>query len=127
MGKKLQHHLTVGDLLKFIDKHNLPMDAPVVMQRVEDHYYEPGKGWDENSWKMKGQFWNQTKRFNMEMQSELWKRNSGDEPDYPGIDDPNKYIATEEDMESLKEQYTQAWCPVFYVEEPEVLFLDAHY
>lgn len=124
--RKLEHHLTVGDLLKFIEKHNIPMDAPVVMQRVEDHYYQPGKGWDENSWKMKGHHYNSQVRRNNDMMAEMWKRSAGHEPTI-SAEDPSEYIMSEEDMESLREQYTQAWCPVFYKDEPNVLFLDAHY
>ena len=32
--------LTVGKLKKFLDEHNLPDTAKVVIQRVEDIYYE---------------------------------------------------------------------------------------
>lgn len=35
-----QCYLTVGDLKEFLYKHNLPYDAKVVIQRVEDVYYE---------------------------------------------------------------------------------------
>ena len=34
------HYLTVGGLKKFLNKHNLPDTAKVVVQRVEDVYYE---------------------------------------------------------------------------------------
>lgn len=37
---KSNHHLTVGDLKKFLNKHNLPDNAVVLIQRVEDIYYE---------------------------------------------------------------------------------------
>ena len=33
-------YLTVGDLKKFLNKHNLPESAKVLVQRVEDVYYE---------------------------------------------------------------------------------------
>lgn len=35
-----QHYLTVGELKAFLSKHNLPDDAKVLVQRVEDVYYE---------------------------------------------------------------------------------------
>jgi hypothetical protein len=38
--KKYNYYLTVGDLKKFLDKHNLPDNSPVLIQRVEDVYYE---------------------------------------------------------------------------------------
>lgn len=34
------HYLTVGGLKKFLNEHNLPDDAKVMIQRVEDYYYE---------------------------------------------------------------------------------------
>jgi hypothetical protein len=34
------HFLTVGGLREFLNKHNLPDTAKVVVQRVEDVYYE---------------------------------------------------------------------------------------
>ena len=36
--------LTVGELKEFINKHNLPDDAKVLIERVEDKYYE-NHGW----------------------------------------------------------------------------------
>lgn len=35
-----EHYLTVGDLKKFLNEHSLPDTAKVVVQRVEDVYYE---------------------------------------------------------------------------------------
>ena len=37
---RYEHFLTVGDLKAFLNKHNLPDNAKVVVQRVEDVYYE---------------------------------------------------------------------------------------
>ena len=41
--------LTVGELLEFIKTNNIPMDAKVCYQRIEDHYFSKGTGWGENS------------------------------------------------------------------------------
>lgn len=35
-----EHCLTVGALKEFLYKHNLPSDAKVLIQRVEDIYFE---------------------------------------------------------------------------------------
>ena len=40
LKNRYQHFMTVGDLKEFLNKHNLPDDAKVVVQRVEDVYYE---------------------------------------------------------------------------------------
>ena len=38
--KTYNHFLTVGGLKKFLNDHPLPDDAPVLIQRIEDVYYE---------------------------------------------------------------------------------------
>lgn len=38
------YFLTVGDLKEFLDKHKLPDTAKVLIQRVEDFYYQ------KNNW-----------------------------------------------------------------------------
>lgn len=43
------NNLTVGQLLEFIRENNIPMDAKVLYQRIEDHYFSKGTGWSENS------------------------------------------------------------------------------
>jgi hypothetical protein len=45
--KQLENYLTVGKLREVIAK--LPDDAPVFIERIEDVYFDPGKGWQENS------------------------------------------------------------------------------
>jgi hypothetical protein len=40
LTNRYQDYLTVGDLKNFLNKHNLPDNAKVVVQRVEDIYYE---------------------------------------------------------------------------------------
>lgn len=103
MIKGHEHHLTVGDLLKFIKNNNIPDHAPVFMQRVEDVYFEK-HGWTTEN--MPGFHYRQ--------------------PEY-SMEDPAAHIASQEDLNQMMEKYYQAWCPVFYKDEPEVLFLDAHY
>lgn len=40
----MDHTLTVEQLLKFIEKHNIPLTAKVRLQRIEDVYFE-NNGW----------------------------------------------------------------------------------
>lgn len=40
--------LTVGQLLEFIQKNNIPLDAKVKYERIEDSYFEE-HGWDKSS------------------------------------------------------------------------------
>lgn len=41
--------MTVEQLLEFIKVNNIPMDAKILYQRIEDSYFKPGTGWGENS------------------------------------------------------------------------------
>lgn len=43
------HNLTVGQLLEFIEEHNIPMDSKVRYERIQDSYFKSGSGWTENS------------------------------------------------------------------------------
>jgi hypothetical protein len=138
--------LTVGKLKKFLEDHKIPDTAKVLIQRVEDSYYEgsdisgftgtlpdgtfgplpPGskaEGWgvylkkgDQCGWIMD---------MNELMEEEIARREKGEEPEHPDIEDPKKYIAeiTDEDMD----QYSPAWCCVFYKDDPDLLFIDLHY
>lgn len=36
--------ITVGELKAYIEKYNIPDDAPILVQRVEDEYFEL-RGW----------------------------------------------------------------------------------
>ena len=43
------NQLTVKDLLEFIKENNIPLDAIVKYQRIEDCYFNLGSGWTECS------------------------------------------------------------------------------
>ena len=38
--KKYKNHLTVGGLKEFVKKNGIPDDAKIMIQRVEDFYFE---------------------------------------------------------------------------------------
>jgi hypothetical protein len=44
LKNRYKHNLTVGKLKQFLDEHNLPDDAKVVIERIEDVYYKD-YGW----------------------------------------------------------------------------------
>jgi len=46
LNKKYKNYLTVGKLKKFLEEHELPDNAKVVIERVEDTYYE------DHDWKV---------------------------------------------------------------------------
>ena len=137
--------LTVGVLKKFIEENNLPDDAPVIVERVEDRYYEgndisgmagcpdtedgiypPGSksdGW--GVYLKKGDSYYDVETMNIRMKDEINRRKNGEPGKFPKIEDPQKYIIELDD--NLKTQYHPVWCPVFYKDDPDVLFLDLHY
>ena len=116
-------YLTVGKLKEFLAETNLPDTALVLVQRVEDKYYEK-HGWDV--YLKEGYHFHSHVEMNKNMQDEIERRARGEEPEYPKIDDPSKYICSEEDVVHLKEQYHPAWCCVHYSDDEE-LFIDLHY
>jgi len=122
--EKYTHYLTVGGLKKSIERYNIPDEAKVVVQRVEDSYYKKG------SWGVmlkEGEHYNNAISFNKEMKEEIARRERGEEPEYDKIEDPSKYICEDEDkLKELKDQYTPAWCVVGY-KDTNFLFLDLHY
>ena len=138
---------TVGDLKRFLEEHKIPDDAPILIERVEDRYYdgvditgmsgckdtEDGiypEGSKSEGWGVylkKGQTYWDIKELNDRMTKETQRRKEGKEPEYPKISDEDleKYIADLDD--SLMTQYHPIWCPVFYKDDPDILFLDLHY
>lgn len=141
-----QHgYCTVGDLKKFIEKNNIPDDALVLIQRVEDRYYDgvdisgmsgcetspDGKfpsgskstGWGVYLKKGDQFYWQEA--MNQNMKEEMERIKNGEEREYPGIEDPSKFI--ESPGEEFMEQYHPAWSPVFYKDDPDFLFIDLHY
>lgn len=125
------HHLTVGNLLKFIEKHNLPHDAPVMVERVEDSYftdrphtsYNTGiimKGWPV--YLKEGQFWHEA----IEWNGRVERGEFLNKEQYPLIHD-NPSTHSLDDLEQLKDQYIQPWCCTHYKDDPNILFINMHY
>ena len=137
--------LTVGDLKKFIETYNLPDDAPVMVQRIEDRYYEgndisgmsgckdtddglfpPGsksEGW--GVYLKEGDSYYSIKNMNIRMEEEIVRRKNGEPGKFHEIEDPEKYLIELND--ELKDQYHPVWSPVFYKDDSDILFLDLHY
>lgn len=116
---KHYHTLTVGKLKKFFEKHNMPDDAVVVVQRVEDRYYQ------NNNWgvylKEGEHTWN-ARKWNEDIKGEYL-----DIKKYPKMKPENLKPFTEEQINDSMEQYTPAHAPVFYNDDSNILFIDLHY
>jgi hypothetical protein len=112
---------TVGELLEFIKRHNIPMDAKILAQRVEDKYFEK-HGW--GSVKKQGDEYYSIKRL-------VDKAKSGEFSDkdrYPKmtqgmIDD---ILVYEKELSNTLDEYHPIWCPVKYKDDDN-LYLDLHY
>lgn len=98
----------------------LPDDALVLTQRVEDRYYE------KNGWGVvlkEGHHYHMVKTHNIRMEEEIRRRKNGEHPKYD-MEDPSKFI--EELTDDLKDQYHPAWSCVKYKDDNN-LYLDLHY
>ena len=118
---RYKDYLTVGRLKKFLEQHpELPDDALVLTQRVEDRYYE------KNGWGVvlkEGYHYHMSKENNIRMEEEIHRRKNGEHPKYD-MEDPSKFI--EELTDDLKEQYHPAWSCLKYKDDDN-LYLDLHY
>lgn len=114
-------YMTVGALKKFIEKHEVPDDALVVVQRVEDFYYE------DHGWKVylkEAEHSNWMKSYN----DALDRGEFDDKEKYPDFKDEMRKKFTEEQIIEASSQYHPAWCPVLYEGDgKEILFIDLHY
>lgn len=108
LKKEYKSFMTVGELKEFISERNINDDAKILVQRVEDIYYE------KHNWavyKKGGDVYQRALLFNKDIEK-------------------NKFSSlkkvSEEELESLKDEYTPAWCCVYYNDEDN-LFIDLHY
>lgn len=111
-----KHSYTVGELLDYIEKHNIPREGKVLIQRVEDFYFEINH-------------WHTVKRpeCGHYMLIEKIEDIKANRKDYPKV--------TEEALEKMQkavddkiyyDEYVAVHSPVGH-DEYKHLFLDAHY
>lgn len=116
--EKFKHYSTVGALKAFIQENNIPDDAKILVERIEDMYYE------KNNWvaiRKKGEHYNYSQRENEKITSGEY----ADKEEYPNLKkQPDLY--TERELEDSKNQYNPVWCPVKYPDDNN-LYLDCHY
>jgi hypothetical protein len=110
-------YLTVGDLKKFLIENNLPDDAIVVTQRIEDIYFKNNK----SVYLKKGDEYYYAEQFNKDIKSGEYKK------EHPNV--LNRYIKpkTKKELKETMEQYYPVWCCVSYKDDNDILFFDSHY
>ena len=115
------HYLTVGRLLEFIKDNNIPDDAIVVSQRVEDIYFET-HNW--GVYRKEGYHTHWMRDINKKIEDGIFD----DKEEFPLITEEMKKKFSEEDINNASEQYHPVWCPVLYKDDKnDILFLDLHY
>ena len=117
--KKWDVYASVGDLLEFIHTNNIPNDAKILLQRVEDVYFEKN-GWETIN--KEGENYIYCKHHNEDIKSDKYL----DKNKYPNFKQEDFKIFTDKDLEYSKNKYYVCWCPVKYPDDDN-LYLDAHY
>lgn len=123
LEKYRKSYLTVGRLRKLLDNSDLEDDALVMIERVEDVYFE------EHSWKVYPKDSNLCewiREVNRKMQDDIGGRERGEVSRFPDLDDPSKHITTEEELKDYQNQYHPAFSAFMYTDEKE-LFINLHY
>jgi hypothetical protein len=113
-------YLTVGRIKEFIEKHELSDDSIIVVQRVEDIYYE------KHHWSVylkEGEHAHSAKEWNKDIENGKYL----DKAKYPKMKEENLKPFTEEQIRQSMEQYSPIWSCVRYKDDKDVLFLDLHY
>ena len=135
------HGLTMGELAEFVYKNpQIPRDAKVLIERVEDVYFEGvgisgmnsvkgilPKGAKADGWKVlpvEGENYCNAKDFNDAMLQEMEDRKNGEESQYPKIENPEEYIV--ELTDKLKEQFFPAWC-ISKENDDSIVYIFNHY
>lgn len=128
---KTGHSLTMANLREFVEKNKeIKDDAPVIVERVEDRYFEERpyhdgttiSGWDVL--KVEGYHYHSSLEWNIKMQEEEDRRKRGEEPEYDRLENPLKAIFGEKELEEMKEQFYQPHC---ITTDSEVVYIYSHY
>lgn len=113
------HYLTVGRLKEFIKEYELTDDSLVVVQRVEDIYYENHK-W--GVYLKEGESAHSCKSWNEDIKGEYL-----DAERYPRLVGKELKPFTEKEIRQSMEQYSPIFSCVRYTDDKDILFLDLHY
>jgi hypothetical protein len=138
------HGLTVGDILEFVKKHKVPRTARVLVERIEDAYFngidisgmsgklEDGSygilppGSKSSGWRVylkKGESWWQCQSWNDDIDSGKYL----DADQYPRMQGKELKKYTEDQLIDSMTQYIPAFCCVKYNDEEDVLLINIHY
>jgi hypothetical protein len=112
--------LTVGRLKEFLAENAFPDDAIVVVQRVEDVYYEKHR-W--GVYLKEGDETQRVQQHNEDIKSGKYLNKEK----YPGVTKENLKPFSPRQIQETMNQYHPAWSCVKYKDDDNVLFIDLHY
>jgi hypothetical protein len=118
-GVKKSHGLTIGELLDYVYKHNISRDAKILVQRIEDTYFE-NHNWE--TVKKEGEHYHKLKQWNEDIDSGKYL----DIEKYPLIKEENLIKATEQELQESKEEFYIVHCPVKY-DGDDNIYIHGHY
>lgn len=127
---KANHSLRMKDLRKFVEANkDLDDDAPCVVERVEDSYFQERLwhdgttigGWDVL--KVEGYHYHSSLEWNEKMRKEIELRKIG-ESEYEDALNPEENIFGEKELEEMKEQFYQPHC---ITTDSGVVYIYSHY
>ena len=127
---KPNHSLRMKDIREFVENNkDLEDDAPVIVERVEDSYFQERPwhdgttigGWDVL--KVEGYHYHNSLEWNEKMQEEIERRERGEEAGY-AMDNPSIYLFGEKELEEMKEQFYQPHC---ITTDKEIIYIYSHY
>lgn len=123
-----KRYLTIKELKDHLNSLPESMDdGKVLIQRVEDFYYDQTDDYDPWSVVLKkGEHYGNAEAFNLEMEKEIARRESGEVHEY-SMENPQDFIESEEDMKEYIEQYTPAFSVIKYDDDSKNLYIDLHY
>lgn len=119
--KHRKNSATIKELREAIK--DLPDDGSILVQRVEDFYYE------KNNWrvvKKEGYWYDSHLKLNQKMRDEIQRIENGLSREFE-MTNPENYILTEEEMSEMKDEYTLAQTAFTYNDDKENLFINLHY
>jgi len=127
---KTNHSLRMKELREFVETNkDLSDDAPCIMERVEDRYFESRErtnGQKTNGWdvlKKEGYHYHSSLEWNEKMSKEIELRKVG-EGDYEDDLNPEEALFGEKELEEMKEQFYQPHC---ITTDKEIIYIYSHY
>lgn len=107
----------------FVNKNtDIKDDAPVLIERVEDAYFE-GDGFKWDVLKVEGFQYHSQLYLNKDMQDEINRRERGEEPEYT-MEDTSVYILPENELGELLEEF---YIPHCITTDKEIVYIYSHY